>query len=750
MRSDETNNINCMHGDHPPCTWACPFQLDIRNFTTRIERGRFDAAYRILRNAVLFPGIVSKLCPAPCETECLRSNTDAVVSINQLEKAVCEYASDQAKMLQRTRINTPTKKKEIVIIGGGLGGLACAARLLVRNYHVTLYEKSGQIGGMLWQLLPSSDFLPEIEAYLENENFELRLSTPVESLDDIMADAVYVCTGAEGKDFGLIRSLGSDSTVTAKKGFFIGGSLTGVDLMNALKQGQLAASEINAFLNTGRMQATAQLGRLLTSVHHLILEKNVPNARESNSPMTEDEAKNEAARCVKCDCDFCQRSCAVMSYYKQFAPVVAQQIKGAIHGNKDFYSIHIGKRITASCDQCGILKQDCPNEIDLCTMFRTGRLAMVNRGAMALPFSEFWLEDMRHANSDVAAVANFAPNKRNCRFAFFPGCQMGASNPQYVLGTYRRLLKADPETALLLGCCSAPAYWSGYDNLHKQAIKELHTKWSQLGEPTLILGCPTCRRVFTEFLSEIPVISIWETGLGAPASRVYGEVVSVFDPCSARGDRATQDRIREILTEAGYLLEPLPYERDCALCCSWGGQYQLANPMMAEKIVIDRISLSSERYVTYCTNCRDVFSRMGKPVTHILDVLLGLEPIESIPTKTQRRQNREILRTSLLEELWGEIGEEPMKKSKLTISEEVSKKLDHEWILESDVLKTIEHCESNSQKLLNKEKGLFTGHLQLGPITYWVEYRLSNDGFELINAYSHRMQIKEASEWIQK
>ena len=40
-------------------------------------------------------------------------------------------------------------KKEVVIIGSGFGGLACAVVLLKNGYDVTVLEQGRQIGGCL-------------------------------------------------------------------------------------------------------------------------------------------------------------------------------------------------------------------------------------------------------------------------------------------------------------------------------------------------------------------------------------------------------------------------------------------------------------------------------------------------------------------------------------------------------------------------------------------------------------------------
>ena len=42
--------------------------------------------------------------------------------------------------------------KKVIIVGGGIGGLACAVRLLKAGYYVTVYEKEATLGGRLNQI----------------------------------------------------------------------------------------------------------------------------------------------------------------------------------------------------------------------------------------------------------------------------------------------------------------------------------------------------------------------------------------------------------------------------------------------------------------------------------------------------------------------------------------------------------------------------------------------------------------------
>ena len=59
-----------------------------------------------------------------------------------------------------------------------------------------------------------------------------------------------------------------------------------------------------------------------------------------------------------------------------------------------------------------------------------------------------------------------------------------------------------------------------------------------------------------------------------------------------------------------------------------------------------------------------------------------------------------------------------------------------------DLAAVVEHCERTGRKLLDPDAGSFSGHLVVGHTTCWAEYRPVPGGFELINAYAHRMSLE--------
>jgi len=97
-----------------------------------------------------------------------------------------------------------------------------------------------------------------------------------------------------------------------------------------------------------------------------------------------------------------------------------------------------------------------------------------------------------------------------------------------------------------------------------------------------------------------------------------------------------------------------------------------------------------------------------------------------------------------MNEFWKE--DQSMKNDgiKLSVSQELSEKLNKNLILETDICSVIDSCEQTGKKLFNPETDTFTGYLQIGNMTYWAEYRVKQEsGYELVNAYCHRMKVEE-------
>ncbi len=733
----------CLQNEPPFCAVACPFHLDVRDFIDKVKRGGFQAAYRAYLNAVGFPGIVAALCDEPCQGVCPRKTSGGAISMRLLEQA----AIDNARNLDPNSYNVPPKQKKVAIIGAGPSGLACALRLAARGYEVTVFEKTGRIGGHLYGILAPEVFLTDIERQFKHVEYELRLNTEIKSLDGLEFDSVYVATGAGGADFGLSPS-GAGAFASTKPGVFLGGSLLGVNSMRAIADGLQASVAIERWIKAGGMNQPGETSDTKLEVDASRIAPVELVRPADGRAYTRDEAVAEAARCLNCACDVCFRACDLMHYFEKFPKRIADEVEITIHPGTLDGNGTVATRLISTCNQCGLCKEVCPKDIDTGDLLLKSHRIMRAKGAMPWAFHEFFLRDMAAANGE-GWLSRLPPGQERSRYMFFPGCQLGASDPRYVTESYRFLLGVWPDTALTLGCCGAPAEWAGDEPIRDEVAAKIRRSWIAFDRPVVVFACPTCKQIFGRHLPEIEGVFLYDLmrqqGLNPPV-RAEGEIVSVFDPCSSREEPGVQRSVRELAGRAGFRLEPLPMEGRLAQCCSWGGQVSIAYPPYARYVVKNRIEENDRPYIAYCANCRDIFAAAKKPVRHILDIMLGLNgPDRRPPTVTDRRRNRMILKRRVLAEWWKEAGGQEVTRMTLLIAPELSRKLSDDMILETDIQAVIAYCEGTGRKVCDPATGNFSGHLQIGPMTFWAVYRpAAGGGFELVNAYGHRMSIEEA------
>ena len=139
----------------------------------------------------------------------------------------------------------PAKKvKNVAIIGGGIGGMESALVCTKRGHKVTLYEKSGELGGVFIAAAAPSfkekdrDLIAWYKRELGKYPIEVKLNTEVKDVKALGADEVIVATGSNpiripvpGIDKGIQaidflrgrKSVGENVTI-------IGGGLTGCEI----------------------------------------------------------------------------------------------------------------------------------------------------------------------------------------------------------------------------------------------------------------------------------------------------------------------------------------------------------------------------------------------------------------------------------------------------------------------------------------------------------------------------------------
>ena len=136
------------------------------------------------------------------------------------------------------------KRKKIAVIGGGIGGMESALVLARRGHKVTLYERSGELGGVFIAAAAPSfkekdrDLIAWYRRELTRYPIEVRLNTEITDLSTLDADEIIIATGSvpnripvSGAEKGIeaIDFLLGKKAV-GEKVVIVGGGLTGCEI----------------------------------------------------------------------------------------------------------------------------------------------------------------------------------------------------------------------------------------------------------------------------------------------------------------------------------------------------------------------------------------------------------------------------------------------------------------------------------------------------------------------------------------
>jgi Fe-S oxidoreductase len=734
----------CFHGEPASCSHACPFHLDIRSFLEKAAKGRWLAAYKTLRNATVFPVIVSALCDQPCNAHCQRTLLgNEAIALRELEAACIRYT----KSRKAESYAIPQKNKRIAVVGAGVAGLSCALNLAQKKFQVTVFEKESGWGGALRSHPSFADFDADIALQFSTVKAEFNFSVEIKSLNELAGfDAIYIATGIGGDSFGLLQSWERDLLATSVPKVFMGGMLCGSTLIEGIAQGTEVSKTIEVFLQTGKAAHTYggyDKNRCERYIKHDGAVSVPRVAASSAEGYSEEEAQKEAARCLLCDCVQCMAACEVLKSFRKDPHKIAVEVFNDMGVNAPF-SIRTVTREAYSCNICGYCKSTCPEKVDMGALLQFSRAARMSAGVHPAALHDFWLREMDFAVSE-GSFASAPKGRETCAYAFYPGCQLGASNPDHALKSYE-FLSEKYDAGVFLGCCGAPAYWAGDDKRMRANIEKIRDNWSDLGKPTMVFACATCVNLFHMFLPEVKRVSLYE--LLAEADEILPAQIfskaAVFDPCAAKNDEAMQSGIRRLAARAGVVVEELP---EANRCCGYGGHMRVANPKLYEEITRHRAEASTKPYIVYCANCREVFASRDKECVHILDMVFGLDRKSRAPSLQEKRNNSLKVKKELMKKIRGlNFQPEPHEWDALVliVNDELQDHMDKKLISAMDIKEAIWLAESNGEKFSDESDGMCMCSMIKKFVTYWVQYKkVSSKTYQIFSAYSHRMRFGE-------
>jgi len=217
-----------------PCKATCPAHVSIQGFVALINDGRYEEALKLFKEEHPFPGICGRVCHHPCESECTRARVDQSLAVRELHRFLGDFE------LERDEMYIPPPKvakrsEKVAVIGSGPAGVTAAYELLRQGYHVTIFEKQDEPGGMMRYGIPAyrlpRDILSNEIKVVEKMGAEIRCSVTFGkdvTLDSLKADGYSATFLAIGLHSG--RKLGIDNED-------IPGVLQGVDFLREAAKG---------------------------------------------------------------------------------------------------------------------------------------------------------------------------------------------------------------------------------------------------------------------------------------------------------------------------------------------------------------------------------------------------------------------------------------------------------------------------------------------------------------------------------
>jgi len=307
--------------------------------------GDYKRSLDLIKEKCPFPGVISRVCPRPCEKKCNRKELDEPLAINALKRIVVEEVErrwGREAVIPAVR----TREEKVAIIGSGPAGLTAAHDLVKKGYGVTVYEARSFPGGMMAGGIPES-MLPrklvqtEI-ADIQKLGVEIKLNSPVGNkgltLDKLQQQgytAIFIAVGAHKNATGEVPHLSfldrdtyqvtpkyripvnAHTMATSIDGIFAGGDAVSgqASVIRAIAAGQKAALSIDRYLCGEPLDQSQEPHRTvpidavriddvrkqkLQIPRRPALNEKSPDSKREDRGFTERSALAEAGRCLGC------------------------------------------------------------------------------------------------------------------------------------------------------------------------------------------------------------------------------------------------------------------------------------------------------------------------------------------------------------------------------------------------------------------------------------------------------------------
>ena len=235
---------------------VCAGRMDMDTGAKAVENGEIDAV-GVARQFLVDPAWVTKLLEDRledikpcicCHSGCFNfssskghANTQDLTDTMGLSRCALNPLTMQSK---KYKIEKAKKSKKIAVIGGGIGGMESAILCAKRGHKVTLFEKSGHLGGVFIAASTPSfkekdrELIAWYIRELKKYPIDVKMNTEITDVKSLDADEIIVATGAKAKNIpikGVENSIEAceyllETKTVGDKVVIVGGGLTGCEI----------------------------------------------------------------------------------------------------------------------------------------------------------------------------------------------------------------------------------------------------------------------------------------------------------------------------------------------------------------------------------------------------------------------------------------------------------------------------------------------------------------------------------------
>lgn len=235
---------------------VCAGRMDAKTAAKAVEAGEIDAM-GVARQFLCDPEWITKLTEDReddirpcicCHNACFNMahykgvpNDQSLSDNAGMSRCALNPETMQSK---KYKIVPAKRKKNIAVIGGGIGGMEAARVLKLRGHNVTLYEKSGTLGGVfIAAAVPSfkekdKELIKWYKKQMKDLEIDIRLNTEVKDFSSLNADEIIIATGSKQRKLsvpGAEKAVEAcdyllDKTDVRDRVIVIGGGLTGCEI----------------------------------------------------------------------------------------------------------------------------------------------------------------------------------------------------------------------------------------------------------------------------------------------------------------------------------------------------------------------------------------------------------------------------------------------------------------------------------------------------------------------------------------